>query len=68
MDNRDTAGIASFDDVMDRVQDALRAVGSLERSIGDLGDEKVRNTTRNELSTATSALQNVRDRVAQSIG
>lgn len=63
-----SSGIASFDDVMKRMQDALRAVGDLERAIGDLGDAEVLNTTRAELSTAVSALQRVRDRVAGSIG
>ena len=58
---RVTPASASYAEMHERVQQALKSVGTVERSIRDLGTDELAARTTRELNEAVTSLQEVRD-------
>jgi hypothetical protein len=58
---RMASGEESYGRMHDRVQQALRSIGTVEKAVRDLGTDELLLATRQELSDAVTSLQEVRD-------
>ena len=68
MDGRTSPHVPSYDGLIARIQEALVAIGEVEKTLGAFETETLRNHLRNDLNTAVAALQRARDRVGEEIG
>lgn len=58
---RATPADVSYAQMHDRVQQALKSVGTVEKAIRDLGTDELARSTQRELNSAVTSMQEVRD-------
>ncbi len=68
MNGTTSTDVPSYSGLIARIQEALVAVGEIEKTLGAFETDDLRERLRPELNTAVKALQRAREQVSSSLG